>query len=61
MSAHKRGSPEYDPAYKYDYIYKVLVHNVNAIKKIAELYLTGKMRQLGDMVVMVKLEAASLE
>ena len=41
MSAQKRGSPEYDPAYKYDFIYKVLFHNVNALTKYAELDLTG--------------------
>jgi hypothetical protein len=31
MSASKKGGDNYDPAYKYDLIYKVLVHNVNAI------------------------------
>jgi hypothetical protein len=31
----KRGEPNYDPAYKYDYLYKVLVHNTNAVIKYA--------------------------
>ena len=25
----KQGKPNYDPTYKYDYIFKVLMHNVN--------------------------------
>ena len=37
----KRGEEGYDPAYKFDFIWKVLVHNVNAITKEAELDLCG--------------------
>ena len=37
----KKGQPGYDPAYKYDYLYKVLIHNVNALTKTAELDMTG--------------------
>ncbi len=33
----KYGQPNYDPTYKYDYIFKALVHNVNFITKRAEL------------------------
>ena len=31
----KRGEPGYDPAYKFDFIYKTLVHNMNRISKHA--------------------------
>lgn len=37
----KRGEPGYDPAYKYDMIWKVMVHNVNAISAKAALDLCG--------------------
>ena len=33
-------SAGYDPAYKYDLIYKAMVHNCNAITKYAEGHLT---------------------
>jgi hypothetical protein len=33
--APKRSEPYYDPVYKYNYLYKVLVHNTNAITKYA--------------------------
>ena len=32
-----RKSPHYNPAYKYDYIFKVLIHNLNSITKYADL------------------------
>ena len=32
----KRGEPEYDPSYKYDLVYKAIVHNTNAISKKAD-------------------------
>ena len=34
-------SQEYDPCYKYSYIFDVLAHNVNAITKYANLDLCG--------------------
>ena len=37
----KKDQPGYDPAYKYDYIYKVLIHNVNEITETADLDLCG--------------------
>ena len=37
----KKGTDEYDPAYKFDYIYKCLINNVNAITKDADLDLCG--------------------
>lgn len=37
----KRGQDGYDPAYKYDMLYDVLVHNVNAVTERAELDLCG--------------------
>jgi hypothetical protein len=37
----KKAQPGYDPAYKYDYIYKCLTHNVNAISRKACLDLSG--------------------
>ena len=37
----KHGQPGYDPAYKFDMLYKTLVHNVNAITKTAALDLCG--------------------
>ena len=39
--AAKKGEPGYDPAYKYDMIWDVLVHNVNAITAYTALDLTG--------------------
>jgi hypothetical protein len=41
LSAPKKGEIGYNPAYKYDFIYKVLFHNVNALTKFAELDQTG--------------------
>ena len=40
-TAPKRGEPDYNPAYKYDMIYDVLVQNLNAITEEAELDLCG--------------------
>ena len=37
----KRGEPGYDPAYKYDMLWKTIVHNVNALTAVAALDLTG--------------------
>jgi hypothetical protein len=37
----KRGEPGYDPAYKYDLLWKVMVHNVNALTAVAGMDLTG--------------------
>ena len=34
-TAPKRGDPGYDPAFKYDYIFKTIVHNTNAITRNA--------------------------
>ena len=36
-SAPKKGQEKYDPAYKYDYIFKCIVNNVNFLTKNAEL------------------------
>ena len=33
----RRGQPGYDPTYKYDYIFKTIVHNINHISEKAEL------------------------
>ena len=41
LTSPKRGEVGYDPAYKYDMIYDVLVHNTNAITKYAGLDLCG--------------------
>jgi hypothetical protein len=41
LTSPKRGEPGYNPAYKYDLIYDVLVHNTNAITKRAGLDLCG--------------------
>ena len=40
-TAPKRGEDKYDPAYKFDLIYKVIVNNVNNITKHASLDLCG--------------------
>eukprot|EP00957_Ditylum_brightwellii_P143647 10944371-Ditylum_brightwellii.AAC.2 len=40
-SAKKKGEDGYNPAYKYDYIYDVLCHNVNALTCHADLNLCG--------------------
>jgi hypothetical protein len=37
----KKGQDGYNPAYKYDLIYKTIIHNVNAITALAELDQTG--------------------
>ena len=39
--APKKGDIGYDPAYKYDYVYKVLVHNVNEVTELGDLDLCG--------------------
>ena len=39
--APKCGDTNYYPAYKFDFIYKAIVHNVNAIKKRADLEQSG--------------------
>jgi len=36
-SSPKRGQENYDPTYKYNYIFKTIVHNVNYLTKCAEL------------------------
>ena len=36
-----QGELGYDPTFKYDYIYKYLFHNMNALNKKGELDLTG--------------------
>jgi hypothetical protein len=41
VAAPKKGQAGYDPAYKYDFIYKVLCHNVNAISKRCDLDMCG--------------------
>jgi hypothetical protein len=40
-TAPKRGEPDYNPAYKYDMLYNVLIENLNAITEEAELDLCG--------------------
>ena len=40
-TAPKRGEDKYDPAYKFDLIFKVIVNNVNNITKYASLDLCG--------------------
>ena len=37
----KRGEAGYDPAYKYDYAFKVIIENCNAFTEKADLDLTG--------------------
>jgi hypothetical protein len=41
VAAPKKGEPGYDPAYKYDFIYKVICHNVNAITDTCGLDMCG--------------------
>jgi hypothetical protein len=41
LTAPKKNTEGYDPAYKYDFIYKVLVHNVNAITAACALDMCG--------------------
>ncbi|MGL5935917.1 MAG: hypothetical protein ACRCZI_09885, partial [Cetobacterium sp.] len=41
LTAQKKDDPKYDPSYKYDFIYKTLVHNVNAITHRVGLDLCG--------------------
>jgi hypothetical protein len=37
----KHGQPGYDPAYKYDFIYKTIINNTNLFTKEADLDLCG--------------------
>ena len=39
--APKRDQPGYDPAYKYDYLFKTIIYNLNAVTKSADLDLCG--------------------
>ena len=39
--APKFGDTNYDPAYKFDFIYKTIIHNANAITKWADLEQPG--------------------
>ena len=48
-TAPKKGQPGYDPAYKYDYIFKCIVHNTNAITFKAGLDLCGDETTFGHM------------
>eukprot|EP00957_Ditylum_brightwellii_P195804 14917951-Ditylum_brightwellii.AAC.1 len=70
----KRGKENYDPAYKFDYSWKTMFHNVNAIPKIASLDLCGNKRNwvtkieksqevvsLEDMIIGEKLEKKEKE
>ena len=41
LTAKPRGHDEYNPAYKYDFIYDVITHNVNALTLFAGLDLCG--------------------
>lgn len=41
LTSKKRGEDGYNPAYKYDYLFKTLVHNVNAMTLQAGLDLAG--------------------
>jgi hypothetical protein len=41
LTSKRRGEEGYDPAYKYDYLYDVLIHNVNAVTRDAGLDLCG--------------------
>ena len=36
-SVAKRGSPNFDPTYKYDYIYKCIINNIDYVTEKAEL------------------------
>lgn len=37
LTAKKKGTPDYEPAYKFDYIFDVICHNTNAMTLFAEL------------------------
>ena len=45
--APKHGDTNYDPDYKFEFIYKAIVHNVNAIKKWANLKQSGDKTKCG--------------
>ena len=36
LTAKKKGQPDYEPAYKFDYIWEVIAHNANAFSLFAE-------------------------
>jgi hypothetical protein len=48
-SAPKRGENGYDPAYKYDYIYRTIIDNLNSLTERAELDLCGDETTYGHM------------
>jgi hypothetical protein len=39
--APKKGDADCDPAYKFDYIYKCLIHNINELTQLGDLDLCG--------------------
>jgi hypothetical protein len=39
--APKRGEADYDPSFKFDYIYKCLIHNINEFTKLGNFDLCG--------------------
>ena len=41
LAVSKKGEEGYDPAYKFDYIWDTIIHNVNAVALNAELDLCG--------------------
>eukprot|EP00957_Ditylum_brightwellii_P188523 14352308-Ditylum_brightwellii.AAC.1 len=44
----KRGEAGYDPAHKFDFLWKTIVHNFNAVTKQARLDLTGDETSWGN-------------
>ena len=45
----KRGERDYDPAYKYDYAYKAVIHNLNAFTYEADADLCGDETSMAHM------------
>ena len=37
MTVPKKGNPNFNPTYKYDYIFKCIINNVNYVTKFAKL------------------------
>jgi hypothetical protein len=56
--AHKKGHTDYDPAYKYDYINKSLIHNINELTQLGNLDLCGDETTCGQEAL-VRLVLAS--
>ena len=53
--APKQRHPWFDPAYKYDYAWKIIIHNVNAVTYLADLDQRGNKTTAGKQKMVLLL------